>query len=111
MKFLQNFVTAKYHFLKEKISGILKISASKTLGTYILPQIIFDYLSINQKVTIKKEIQNSANIIEDIKNGRIDLGLIENEVDDKDFIKLKIKEDELIIVSAQKQKEIFIDEL
>ena len=113
LKPYNQLIEAKHTFLKEKISGTLKISASKTLGTYILPQIIFDYLSINPKVTIKKEIQNSANIVENIKNGKIDLGFIENEFEDSDIVKEKIKKDELIVVSRapQKQKEVFIDEL
>ncbi|GAB6045802.1 LysR family transcriptional regulator [Caminibacter profundus] len=104
-------INAKYQFLKEKVSGTINISTSKTLGTYILPQIIFDYLSKNKNVSIKKEIQNSKKIIENIKNGKIDLGFIENEIDDKDIIKIKIKEDELIVVSSQKHKDVFIDEL
>jgi len=104
-------MNVKYHFLKEKISGTLKISASKTLGTYILPQLIFEYLLINLNVSIKKDIQNSRNIIKNIKNGSIDLGFIENEIEDKDIIKEKIKEDELIVVSAKPHKEVFIDEL
>jgi DNA-binding transcriptional LysR family regulator len=104
-------INIQYQFLKEKIAGTIYVATSKTLGTYILPQIIFEYLSKNRNILIKKDIQNSTKIIENIKNGKIDLGLIENEVDDKDIVKLKIKEDELIIVSAQNQNELFIDEL
>lgn len=104
-------INVQYQFLKEKLAGTIYVATSKTLGTYILPQIIFEYLSKNRNILIKKDIQNSTKIIENIKNGKIDLGLIENEVDDKDIVKLKIKEDELIIVSAQNQNELFIDEL
>jgi DNA-binding transcriptional LysR family regulator len=105
-------INIQYQFLKEKLSGTLYIATSKTLGTYILPQIIFEYLSKNKNISIKKDIQNSTKIIENIKNGKIDLGLIENEFEDKNIIKTKIKEDELIIVSSQNiKKEIFIDEL
>lgn len=104
-------INVQYQFLKEKLAGTIYVATSKTLGTYILPRIIFEYLSKNRNILIKKDIQNSTKIIENIKNGKIDLGLIENEVDDKDIVKLKIKEDELIIVSAQNQNELFIDEL
>jgi DNA-binding transcriptional LysR family regulator len=102
---------AKLNFLKEKISGTLKISASKTLGAYILPQLIFDYLSYNPNVNIQKEVLNSAAIIENIKNGKTDLGFIENEFSENCIIKEKIKEDELIVVSKIPHKEVFIDGL
>jgi DNA-binding transcriptional LysR family regulator len=104
-------ISAKHYFLKNKVSGVLKIAASKTIGTYILPQIIFDYLSVNSNVSIKKEIHNSATIIENIKEGKIDLGFIETECEDSEIIKIKIKEDELIVVSATPYEEVFIDEL
>ena len=59
-------ISAKHSFLKEKIAGTLSISASKTIGTYLLPQIIFNYLSSNNNVKIKKEIHNSSIIINNI---------------------------------------------
>jgi DNA-binding transcriptional LysR family regulator len=104
-------IEAKHFFLKEKISGILKISASKTIGSYILPQIIYDYLSENPKVKIKKEIENSANILSKIKQGKLDVGFIENDIEDKDIVKEKLKEDELVVVCATPYNEVFIDEL
>ncbi|ACM92331.1 transcriptional regulator [Nautilia profundicola AmH] len=104
-------ISAKHSFLKEKIAGTLSISASKTIGTYLLPQIIFNYLSSNNNVKIKKEIHNSSIIINNIMEGKIDLGFIETECENNNIIKEKIKEDELIIVSKTPQKEVFIDEL
>ncbi len=111
LKPYNELLIAKNQFLKEKISGILHISASKTIGSYLLPALIFEYLQKNPLVKIEKEIQNSKTIVENIKNGKIDIGFIENEIDDKDLIKVKIKEDELIVVSSYKYKESFIDEL
>jgi len=111
LKPYNELLIAKNQFLKEKISGILHISASKTIGSYLLPALIFEYLQKNPLVKIEKEIQNSKTIVENIKNGKIDIGFIENEIDDKDLITVKIKEDELIVVSSYKYKESFIDEL
>ena len=98
-------------FSKEKIAGEINIAASKTIGTYVLPNILFNYLSKNSSVKINKEILNSKHIIEKVKNGLVDIGFIERETDEKDIIKTKLKEDELIIVSATKFEEVFIDEL
>ena len=103
---------SKEFFKKEKISGNLKIQASKTIGTFIIPQIIFDFLENYPNVKIYKETQNSKEIIKNIKEGKIDIGFIEREIDDKDIIKEKIGEDELIVVSSEKyENEVFIDTL
>ncbi|WP_456480392.1 LysR substrate-binding domain-containing protein [Nautilia sp.] len=102
---------ARYRFVKEKISGNLTISASKTTGAYILPEIIFEYLLNNQNVSITKNIENSKTIIEKIKNAELDIGFIETETEEKFIVKEKIKEDELIIVSSVPHKDVFIDEL
>jgi DNA-binding transcriptional LysR family regulator len=106
-----NLMSAKYNFLKDKVSGILNIQASKTIGTYVLPNIIFDYLCDYPNVKIKKEVVNSATIINNIKKGETDIGFIETECKDPDIIKEKIKEDELIVVSKTPYPEVYIDEL
>ncbi len=99
-------------FKKEKISGNLKIMTSKTIGTFIIPQIIFDFLEKYSFVNIYKETQNSKNIIKNIIEGKIDIGFIETEIEHENIIKEKIGEDELIVVSAEKyEKEVFIDNI
>jgi len=103
---------AKETFKKEKISGNLKIMASKTISTFILPQIIFNFLEKYQNVKIYKTTQNSEEIIKNVLNGNIDIGFVETEFEDRNIIKEKIGEDELIIVSSQKYEgEVFIDTL
>ena len=105
---------AKNLFKNEKISGILKITSSKTIGDYIIPQIIFDFLDSHQHVEIKKDIQNSKNIINLVKNYEIDMGFIESVCDDPDIIKKEIKKDRFVVVTSDKKlknKTCYIDEL
>ncbi len=105
---------AKNLFKKDKISGILNITASKTIGDYITPQIIFDFLNSHLHVEIKKDIQNSTNIIELVKNHEIDMGFIESVCDDDEIIKKEIKNDKLIVVTSDKKlknKTFYIDEI
>lgn len=105
---------ARNFFKDNKISGILKIASSKTIGDFITSQIIFHFLEVHTDATIQKDIQNSTHIINLVKNGAIDIGFIESNCMDEDIIKEEIGKDELILVSsdeALKDKTFYIDEL
>ena len=101
-------------FKKDKISGELKIASSKTLGEFIMPQIIFEFINNNPQVRIKKDIKNSSQIVQMVLNGDIDIGIIESECEEGAIIKEKIGEDMLVVVTSDKTlagKELFIDKL
>ena len=101
-------------FVKDKISGQLNIAMSKTIGEFITPQIIYNFLVKFPHVKINSDIQNSANIIEQIKNGEIDMGFVESQSIEPVIAKKKIGEDELIIATSDKnlnKRKYYIDEL
>jgi DNA-binding transcriptional LysR family regulator len=101
-------------FTKNKLSGILKVSSSRTIGAFIMPQIIFKFLSNNSNIKIEKEISNSSKIVKSILEGDIDIGFIETSISEINLIKEKIGKDNLIIVSGDKSlanKEFYIDQL
>ncbi|PHR74424.1 MAG: LysR family transcriptional regulator [Arcobacter sp.] len=104
---------AENFFKEAKISGILNIASSKTIGNFILPQIIFDYLSMYKNIGINKEIINSARIMQMVKDGQLDMGFIEIICKDEDIIKEILCEDDLIVVSCDESlsNELYLDEL
>jgi len=115
-KTYKNFLSlrdAENFFKESKISGILNIASSKTIGNFILPQIIFDYLSMYKNISINKQITNSASIIQMVKDGKLDMGFIEIKCDDSLLIKEVMGEDDLIIVSSDNslEDELYLDEL
>ncbi len=101
-------------FSKNKISGELNIAFSKTLGEFIMPQNIFDFLVKFPHVKINKDIQNSTNIIHLVKTGEIDMGFIESDCNENMITKEKIGQDRLEIVTSDanfKNRDFYIDEL
>jgi len=101
-------------FTTNKLSGILKVASSRTIGAFIMPQIIFDFLSKNSNIKIEKEISNSSKIVKSILEGNIDIGFIETSFNEVNLIKENIGKDSLIIVSGDKNlanKEFYIDQL
>lgn len=105
---------AEDFFKESKISGVLNIASSKTIGDFITPQIVFDFLTLHEHVTIQKDIQNSAQIIQMVKNAIIDIGFIESSCDEPDLYKEAIGDDQLVVISSDpnlSQRTFFIDEL
>ncbi|MDX1808434.1 MAG: LysR substrate-binding domain-containing protein [Sulfurospirillaceae bacterium] len=105
---------AENFFKKSKISGILNIASSRTIGTFITPQIVYDFLGIHSNVVINKDIQNSLNIVKSIKDAKIDMGFIESSCDEPEITKEKIGQDRMIVVTSDKSLKnvtLYIDEL
>jgi len=101
-------------FSGNALLGILKIASSKTVGDYLTPRIVFDFLLHHENVRIHKEIFNSATIIQMVKNGIIDVGFIESACNEREILKETIGYDELIVVtsdSALANQCVYIDEL
>jgi DNA-binding transcriptional LysR family regulator len=84
------------------INRTFQLAASYTIGSYILPGEQIDEMANNINSQIKVNIDSCHNIIDGIKNGSYDLGLIENPVFDNDLIYKKWIENELVFCSKTK---------
>jgi len=105
---------ARNIFTYDKLSGVLRIASSKTIGNFIMPQIIFDFLSTYQSCVIENSTTNSTKIIQMVLEGTIDIGFIESSCNSRDIVKEKFGSDELVVVSSNKQlakQSYYIDQL
>lgn len=89
-------------FRKDLLLGEISIAASRTIGDYIMPQILFDFKKLHPSVDIKNITTNSFEISRLIEEGSINLGFVETKVKAKNISMQKIGEDELIVVSSDK---------
>jgi DNA-binding transcriptional LysR family regulator len=98
-------------FQKNKLAGNMKIASSKTISNYLMPDIYYDFLSQHTDVKFDISTINSTKIIENILNSKIDIGLIEIDINNSNLVKQKLCNDELIIVTSDENapKEVFID--
>lgn len=102
---------AKTIFRKNKLAGTLKIAASKTISNYIMPDIYYDFLSTYPEVRFEIDSLNSTQIINEVVLGNLDIGLIETNLTHSNIIKKHLCDDELIIVTADKNypKKKYVD--
>ena len=105
---------AQEMFYKNKLSGNLKIASSRTIGAFLMPQIIFDFLAQYPEISIEKKIENSQGVVKKVLDGEVDIGFIESVIQMPNLIQEKIGQDTLIVVSADKnlaKKTFYIDQL
>lgn len=109
----QKLIDAQNIFKKDKIAGEIKVAASKTVSNYLLSDIYYDFLSTYQNVKLNIKTINSTDIIQQVLNSQLDLGIIEIDSIHSNIIREKLTDDELIIVTSDNKykKESFIDEI
>jgi len=59
------------------MSGILKIVASATIATYLLPKLLADFIAIYPDVSPEVHIGNTQMVIDYLDNGQANIGFIE----------------------------------
>lgn len=76
-----------------------KLGASYTIGTYVIPGQCLNTIgkAIHNDITLS--IDDSENIIQRLKDRKLDVGLIESPIIDNDLIYREWLEDELVVVS------------
>ncbi|NOY52033.1 MAG: LysR family transcriptional regulator [Deltaproteobacteria bacterium] len=80
------------------VKGKLMIGASTTLATYYLPNVIVKFKKRYPDILIDFERGNTRKIIDSLLHARIDLGLVEGEVNDQRLEVEKMNSDELLLI-------------
>jgi DNA-binding transcriptional LysR family regulator len=97
-------------------NGILRIGASVTVGAYILPSMIKEFMRSNSKAKVISSVNNTTVVEETLLADQIDIGLVEGKVQSPGLIHMPFMEDELVLVSSlthpfSKNRKIIVAEL
>ena len=99
IKELQDLMTGK----KESVlRGQLIIGASTTIGNYLLPKIIGNFLSTHPQIKVTLNVSNTEQIIQKLLKFDIDIGIIEGNCYVEDLEVVPWKKDELIVITSSK---------
>ncbi len=107
---LVNQVEKEISLLSDSIHGNLRLGASLTIGEYLLPYFLGDFIKQYPNVHISLIVNNSKQIIEKLLDGTIDLGFIESAIPRKEFDSLPFLEDELVIISSARHPHPYLAE-
>jgi DNA-binding transcriptional LysR family regulator len=103
----------EYEFKNTVNKGMIRVGASTTVVDYMMPPIICSYMNNYPDVKVALKEGNTKNIVDQIKEGKLDVGFIEGMVNDADIIKEVVGVDELIVVTTDPElnKKCFIDSI
>lgn len=88
------------HLLRNEITGSLKIGASFTIGEYILPRLLAEFIDEYPQIEIQTVIGNTEEIERGIRLNELDIGLVEGEVNHPDLlVNPPFMEDEMVLVA------------
>ncbi len=76
-----------------------KLGASYTIGTYIIPGDCLNSMCVSIDNDVNLSIDHSDVLTQKIKDGKLDVGLIESPIMDNDLIYREWLEDEFVLVS------------
>lgn len=78
--------------------GNLSVGGSTIPGTYLLPKIIGEFTHSYPNIHVRLEIGDTQKIIQDILDGRLELGIVGAKSDDSNVFQQKFIEDEMCLV-------------
>lgn len=81
--------------------GELRIGASMTIGTYLLPELIKKFKRIYSGIKLPLVIDNTDFIVDKILGNELDIGLVEGRVDLEDIIIKPFQNDELCLICSR----------
>ena len=100
-------ILESYNELEEKLANLknsntknLFMGASSTIGEYFLPKFINRFYRMNTGIKINLFIGNSKEIGEGILSKTFHIGFVEDEIISNKFNKVKIFEDEIILIAS-----------
>ncbi|GAC1301939.1 MAG: LysR family transcriptional regulator [Ktedonobacteraceae bacterium] len=81
-------------------TGCLSLSASTTVGNYVLPKVLGIFHARYPGVELVLDLKNSEEVCEEVRQGRRELGLIESDLGpaDTDLLLTVYREDELLLI-------------
>jgi len=87
--------------LVQHVKGPLHIGSSTTAANHLLPQVLYNFSKTHPEVQIHLSVSNTEGIIDDLQNGRIDLGIVEGKVTFMNIFAEEIAEDEIVIIASE----------
>ncbi|WP_106476662.1 LysR family transcriptional regulator [Phytohalomonas tamaricis] len=77
--------------------GSLEVGATLTIGNYLAPLLISDFMQHHPESRVRLQVRNTATIIERVVHHALDLGLIEGDIQHEDIVMQPWVADELAI--------------
>lgn len=97
---VKEFQTLSLEKSENTLHGHLIVGASSTIGNYILPKIISEFIALFPHIKFTVRVSNTEKVIEQVRKFEIDIGLIEGECLAEEIEVQRWMIDELVIIAS-----------
>ncbi|HET6894551.1 MAG TPA: LysR family transcriptional regulator [Candidatus Baltobacteraceae bacterium] len=84
---------------REARSGTLRVGATLTIGTYLLPALLARYVRDRPRVHVDVQIANTTSIAQMLHERELGLALVEGIVDDAAIVAVPFMQDEMVLTA------------
>ncbi|PWI56987.1 LysR family transcriptional regulator [Sulfoacidibacillus thermotolerans] len=78
--------------------GTLAVGATMSIGEYLLPAILGQFIKIEPHIDVKMRVSNTSEVVLDLIRHRIDIGLVEGIITTEEIEVIPWKTDEIVLV-------------
>ena len=78
--------------------GRLPLAASQTVASYWLPPLMYRFSALYPGVAVTLDIANTESVADKVREGLVDIGVVEGEIDDPALDAVTVAEDEMVLV-------------
>jgi len=101
---------------KNALQGVLNVAASVTIGSYVMPKLLADFVKLHSLVEPKLLISNSDGVIAKLMAGQAHIGLIEAPITHQQLLISPWRDDQLAVFCSQdselaKQNELSLEQI
>lgn len=100
IKNLKEFVRTE----KESIAGEFRLGVIPTLAPYLLPRFLNDFLAKHRETSFTVIEMQTADIIKNLKTGRLDVGILVTPLDDKEIREIPVFYEPILLYTSEKLK-------
>jgi DNA-binding transcriptional LysR family regulator len=96
--------------------GSLRLGASMTPAIHLLPQVLYDFSKAHPDIRTDLSVCKTSSVLRDLKDSRIDIGIVEEIINNASITAEAISEDEVVIIAPEdhplaKKKNVAIHDL
>lgn len=84
---------------REARSGTLRIGATLTIGTYLLPALLARYVHDRPRMRVDVRIANTTSIAQMLQARELGLALVEGIIDDETIVAVPFMQDEMVLTA------------
>jgi DNA-binding transcriptional LysR family regulator len=101
-------ILADYSLMEQSIGlaataskSVLRLGASRTPAIHLLPQVIYDFSKAHPGIKLDLSVCKTTNVLRDLRDGKIDIGIVEGNTGDHAFPAEAIAEDEVVVIAPE----------